>query len=211
MKLTTTCTACNKQRKSKNLSYHPETLQPFCENPYECTEHHPNSIYQVAKRGTVEELWDYAKATTELNKRVTHFIESNELPFIAKFLNDNSGKALGTKLDTQTLTRLGRFIEFSKLQDNNSEAIRRLIQAGLSAFEVQHQLEGNLKVKSMPDLEELKPIPEEEPTPAPEAPEVPEPSVVKGTGVPVPVRKAEPEELKAPTGGAVEDEDEWVV
>lgn len=208
MKLATTCTVCNKQRKSKNLSYHPETLQPYCNSPHECTSDHPNSIYTVAERGSVQELLTYRDASEELKKRVDHFVANNELPFITQFLHDYAGKSFSTKLDTQMLTRLARYIEKASLQSNVSEGFRRLLAMGLDVFEAHNMLESNIKVTPVPDIEELKPVPK---------PEEEKKANITGTGVPVPVRRATPADVPNPYPETEESEtpastpDEWVL
>lgn len=56
--LGTVCTVCNENRKRKGILYHPETFLPYCANPFDCNEDHPNSPDNVAKRaiehGSVE-------------------------------------------------------------------------------------------------------------------------------------------------------------
>jgi hypothetical protein len=187
------------------LLYHPETLQPYCAETGDCTEDHPNCVYTVAKRGTVIEMLDYKAASAELDRRVKHFIETNDLPYIAKFIHEYGSRALCAKADVHTLTRIARFIEAENLQGNVSEAIRRLLTMGLEAFEARNMLSNEmLEAAVIPD--ELPPVPETaaEPEKKPTIKTTSEP-------VPVPVKKAEPEPV--PEASSVDDEptdDEFV-
>lgn len=211
MKLATICTACGKQRKSRNLLYHPETLQPYCANQADCVDTHPNCVYTVATRGNVVNLLTHKDASAELKKRVDHFIETNPLPYISKILHEYGGnRALSIKLPTQILTRLARYVEHAELQENISEAVRQLIVAGLNQFEARNMLEANIPVQPIPD--NLPPITEPESSNE-EQPEQQEPelkengTIIKtGTPVPVPVRRV----VEEPSIEQPEPNDEWV-
>lgn len=57
------CAACGKERKSKYLMYDPETLKPYCENPYICNDEHPNSNKNLIKYQKVIQLIGYEDAS----------------------------------------------------------------------------------------------------------------------------------------------------
>ena len=97
------CVACQARRKHKGLRYHPETFEPYCENPYLCNEQHPNSPVNLISRKTQVHLYTYEEAQSKyvaeaifeksdklkrlLNQPVTFRITSAEM---AEFLVDES-------------------------------------------------------------------------------------------------------------------------
>lgn len=160
-------------------------MQAYCANPYECTAEHPNSVYKLAERGSVVELLGHEDATSDLQKRVTHFIHVNRMDNIVKYMHRYAGKSLGFKPDTSMLTRIGRFAELEKLKDNMSDTLRRLVNMGLDAYEQVKELDS---LDAATDVEGLPPAPEES---TPEPASVPEP-------VPTPEPEAAPESTPEP-------------
>lgn len=133
----------------------------------------------------------HEQADKELQKRVKHFIQTHDLPFIAKFLNDYASKALGAKFNAHHLTRIARFIENEKLHKNVSEAVRRLVLFGLSHYEQENGLSSDIPIATVPEQlpAVVEQIVEQQHTPV----------IKPSEPVPVPVRKLEPEEpAKAP-------------
>lgn len=168
------------------MQYHPETLAAYCANPYECMEDHPNSLVNVAKRGEIFELLSYKEAANELERRIEKYLEKHDQPFIAKFLRENTGKAMGTKMDSKLMTRFARYMEVNNL-DSISDAMRALIDTALTAFERKHNLDPNFMAQELPD--DIPPAEAFEP-------------VAKREPVSVPVKRVEPTVVNP-------DDDEW--
>jgi hypothetical protein len=72
--LKTNCTVCGKNRKFKSLMYDHE-LRPYCVNPLQCSEHHPNSHSNCKQRGTFLNLLTYEEASHTQRERFTHTYE----------------------------------------------------------------------------------------------------------------------------------------
>jgi hypothetical protein len=154
----------------------------------------------VAKRGSVMQLLDYNAAAIELEKRVEEYLNQHDQPFIAKFLRENSGKALGTKMDSHLMSRFARFMQVTGM-DSISDAMRALVDNALEQFEKKHDLDPNFAPQELPknvpvDTFEPKPEQEKQFEPTLAVPEQPKPEPV--------VTKAEPEPAPIDSG------DEWV-
>lgn len=72
--LKTNCTTCGKGRKFKTLLYDQE-LRPYCMNPLQCTQNHPNSQQNCKARGTYLELISYEEALDIQRGRFVHTYE----------------------------------------------------------------------------------------------------------------------------------------
>lgn len=65
-----TCGACGKEHKTSHLAFDPETLLPYCTNPYICNVNHPNSPTNLIKRGAEVLLVTYAQANAAHEKQL---------------------------------------------------------------------------------------------------------------------------------------------
>lgn len=50
------CTACNKELNKKEVVY-TEDKRPYCQNPFQCNENHPNSVQNILARGGAVDLY----------------------------------------------------------------------------------------------------------------------------------------------------------
>lgn len=64
------CAACGKEHKTSHLLFDPETLLPYCTNPYICNLNHPNSPTNLIKRGAELLLVTYAQANAAHEKQL---------------------------------------------------------------------------------------------------------------------------------------------
>ncbi len=64
------CTACGKEHKTNHLLFDPETLLPYCTNPYICNLNHPNSPTNLIKRGAELLLVTYTQANAAHEKQL---------------------------------------------------------------------------------------------------------------------------------------------
>lgn len=64
------CAACGKERKSKALKYDPATFLPYCDNPYICSDDHPNSPKNLIQNQKETALFDLAQANEAYRKHL---------------------------------------------------------------------------------------------------------------------------------------------
>lgn len=144
-------------------------MQPYCANPYECTVDHPNSLENVAERGSIiEDFVTHEQASRTLKNRISYMIARHENPFVARFLHENAGKPIQTRMDVALMTRLAQYMHLTG-SINVSETIRELVEVGLREYEKANHVNLSLKPIEFPDTlpepEEFNPVKEPEPEP----------------------------------------------
>ena len=64
------CAACGKERKSKYLKYDPETLKPYCDNPFICNDEHLNSVKNLIKYQKESQLISFEQASEAFRRQL---------------------------------------------------------------------------------------------------------------------------------------------
>jgi hypothetical protein len=120
------CVACGTKRRHKNLRYHPQTFSPYCENPYVCTEEHPNSPINLIKSQKQTTLLSYEEAKVLYSTGVV------------SDLSDRVGRLLNNPLTVRiTSVEMAEFlVRQSDLSGQNiSELVRSFIQSMMERYD----------------------------------------------------------------------------
>lgn len=118
------CTACGKKRKIKVLLYDPETLNPFCENPYICNDQHPNHPINLIKRGRELELIDFGTASEAYKNNLIKSYSPEHAQRISNLINRPINFRIN---DPEVAQFLMEFME-DRGFDSVSETMRYCIQ-----------------------------------------------------------------------------------
>lgn len=118
------CTACNAERKANNLLYDPETLNPYCSNPYICNENHPNSVQNLIKRQNEKFLVSYAVANEAHEKYLLEQFDSSIVDRIVQIIT----KPMTVRINNPDLAKFLIELQESEGFDNMSETVRHCIQ-----------------------------------------------------------------------------------
>ena len=121
------CVACGAKRRHKNLRYHPQTFSPYCENPYVCTEEHPNSPINLIKAQKQVGLLSYEEAkslystsvVSDLSDRVSRLLNN---PLTVRITSVEMAEFLVKQSDVSGM--------------NTSELIRSFIQSMMERYDI---------------------------------------------------------------------------
>ncbi|MGG3907241.1 hypothetical protein [Geobacillus stearothermophilus] len=125
------CSACGRELTKKDVLY-TEDRQPFCRNPFECSDDHPNSAKNIIERqGTVRMY-----SEEELERNILDILE------ISDEMKERIVK-LATKPQSIRLSRVDIAYYLLRLQETKgfsslSEAIRYCIQLAMQVEPMEH-------------------------------------------------------------------------
>lgn len=81
------CTACNMERKPKNLRFDPKDFKPYCANPWSCNEDHPNSPKNLIRNQKETMLVEHAQAHAAYETYLRlHYANSDRVQQMHKML-----------------------------------------------------------------------------------------------------------------------------
>lgn len=112
------CAACGAERKKKGIKYDPNTLIPYCENPYICNENHPNSPKNLIARGSELKLVSYAEAQELFKKYLElHQPTPERAEKIRRMTTQPSTFRIGDPKLAEFLLNLQEEFKFSSISD----------------------------------------------------------------------------------------------
>jgi hypothetical protein len=120
------CVACGVKRRHKSLRYHPVNFAPYCENPYVCSDDHPNSPMNLIKSQKQTNLLSYDEA------------KSLYATSVVSELSDRVGRLLNNPLTVRiTSVDMAEFlVRQSDLSGQNiSELVRSFIQSMMERYD----------------------------------------------------------------------------
>lgn len=125
------CSACGRELTKKDVLY-TEDRRPFCRNPFECNDEHPNSVKNIIERqGTVQMY-----SEEELERDILENLE------ISDEMKERITK-LATKPQSIRLSRVDIAYYLLRLQETKgfsslSEAIRYCINLAMQVEPMEH-------------------------------------------------------------------------
>jgi hypothetical protein len=126
------CTACNKELNRKEVVF-TDDKKPYCQNPFQCNDNHPNSVANILARGGAVNL--YTEEELEMN-----FFDMNS---ISPEMKDRILK-VATKPQSIRLSKYEIAHYLIALQEENklasiSEAVRYCVQIAMSVEPIGRQ------------------------------------------------------------------------
>lgn len=134
MRLSTICQACQRHRKYRTLLYHPETLDAYCYNPFDCSDDHPNNLYRATQRGSVIQMVTHEEASKLFLERMAKKKAEGDTDFVSSFLHQHAGKSHCTRLSNENLIRLARYMQDKDI-DTIYNALQQCVLDALDSYE----------------------------------------------------------------------------
>lgn len=152
------CSACGKERKSKALRYDPVTLLAFCDNPYICSQDHPNSPYNILKNQQESLLVSYNEANESHKRQLLESFDSEIVSKIQAMLQ----KPLTLRIHDPAMAQF--VVEFQEVAGlpTTSDVFRYAIEALMNSHDIELLRADMLKEEVEEDEPEVEPEPEEE-------------------------------------------------